>query len=66
VASDLLISSDELGSINVWESSTLRRIKTLDAPQCQAIDLVLNNAGSHLLARCASGQAIWWAMGAQP
>ncbi len=62
---DLLISSDELGSINVWESSTLRRIKTLYAPQCQAIDLALNNTGSHLLARCASGQAIWWAMGSQ-
>lgn len=62
---DLLISSDELGSINLWESSTLRRIKTLDVPQCQAIDLALNNTGSHLLARCASGQAIWWAMGSQ-
>lgn len=65
-ATDLFISSDEIGSINVWESSTLRRIKTLDAPQCQAIDLALNNTGSHLLARCANGQAIWWAMGEQP
>ena len=59
----LLISSDEMGSINLWESSTLRRIKTLDAPQCQAIDLALNHTGSHLLARCANGQAIWWTMG---
>lgn len=65
-ATDLLISSDEIGSINVWESSTLRRIKTLDAPQCQAIDLELNNPGTHLLARCANGQTIWWAMGEQP
>nr|WP_294887067.1 TIR domain-containing protein [uncultured Limnobacter sp.] len=64
-ATDLLISSDEMGSINVWESSTLRRIKTLDVPQCQAIDLDLNKTGSNMLARCANGQAIWWAMGGQ-
>jgi WD40 repeat protein len=62
-ATGLLISSDEMGSINLWESSTLRRIKTLDAPQCQAIDLAMNQTGSHLLARCANGQAIWWTMG---
>ncbi|WP_334120045.1 TIR domain-containing protein [Limnobacter sp.] len=65
-ATDLLISSDEIGSINIWESSTLRRIKTLDAPQCQAIDLELNNTGTHMLARCANGQTIWWALGEQP
>lgn len=65
-STDLLLSSDETGSINLWESSTLRRIKTLDAPQCQAIDLELNNTASQLLARCANGQAIWWAMGEHP